>query len=175
MFHNSNTTFITTRNFPKKISQIFLALHCTVGCAHIKKISQNVQSKKVDLILVLNMKTKTPPYYGSCILNWTHHKFSEDQSVDPIWSKAQDNSFVWPDRAVASEGAGGAGGKQLTLSQPGGQVMPTTVLRAPPPYFQTLQRPYLIVAPNFCMVTVISEMRITVSSLLYHLVANIYQ
>ena len=31
--------------------------------------------------------------------------------------------------------------KQLTLSQPGGQIMPTTVLQAPPPDFQTLRRP----------------------------------
>ena len=30
--------------------------------------------------------------------------------------------------------------KQLNLSQPGGQIMPTTVLRAPPD-FQTLRRP----------------------------------
>ena len=30
--------------------------------------------------------------------------------------------------------------KQLTLSQPGGQIMPTTVLRAPPD-FETLRRP----------------------------------
>ena len=28
--------------------------------------------------------------------------------------------------------------KQLTLSQPGGQIMPTTVLRAPPPGFLDL-------------------------------------
>ena len=32
---------------------------------------------------------------------------------------------------------------QLTLSQPGGQIIPTTVLRAPPPDFQTL-RPLVI-------------------------------
>ena len=30
--------------------------------------------------------------------------------------------------------------KQLTLSQPGGQIMPATVLQAPP-NFQTLRRP----------------------------------
>jgi hypothetical protein len=30
--------------------------------------------------------------------------------------------------------------KQLTLSQPGGQIIPTTVLQAPPPNFQTLRR-----------------------------------
>ena len=30
--------------------------------------------------------------------------------------------------------------KQLTLSEPEGQIMPTTVLRAPPPDFQTLRR-----------------------------------
>ena len=44
-------------------------------------------------------------------------------------------------RAVAK--GGGASqflAKQLTLSQPGGQIMPTTVLRAPPD-FQTLRRP----------------------------------
>ena len=40
-------------------------------------------------------------------------------------------------RPVASGGAGGAIApqflaEQLTLSQPGGQIMPTTVLRAPP-------------------------------------------
>ena len=29
---------------------------------------------------------------------------------------------------------------QLTLSQPGGQIMPATVLPAPPPDFQTLRR-----------------------------------
>ena len=43
-------------------------------------------------------------------------------------------------------GAGGALApqfltKQLTLSQPGGQIMPTTVIQAPPPDFQTLRRP----------------------------------
>ena len=49
-------------------------------------------------------------------------------------------------RAVASGGAGGAKAppqffaKQLTLSQPGEQIMPTTVLLAPP-NFQTLRRP----------------------------------
>ena len=35
--------------------------------------------------------------------------------------------------------------KQLTLSQPGGQIMPTTVLQAPPD-FQTLRRPYKIMS-----------------------------
>jgi hypothetical protein len=46
-------------------------------------------------------------------------------------------------RAVGSGGAG-ALAKQLTLSQPGGQIMPTIVLRAPPspPDFQTLRRPW---------------------------------
>ena len=49
-------------------------------------------------------------------------------------------------RAVASGGGAGGGGlppqflaKQLTLSQPGGQIIPTKVLRAPPE-FQTLRR-----------------------------------
>ena len=37
-------------------------------------------------------------------------------------------------------GAGGVLAKQLTLSQPGGQIMPTTVVQAPPD-FQTLRRP----------------------------------
>ena len=32
--------------------------------------------------------------------------------------------------------------EQLTLSQPGGQIMPTTVLRASPPDFQILRRPW---------------------------------
>ena len=52
-------------------------------------------------------------------------------------------------RAVASGGAGGALAppppqflaKQLTLSQPGVQILPTTVLRAHPPDVQTLRRP----------------------------------
>ena len=35
------------------------------------------------------------------------------------------------------------GGKQLTLSQPWGQIMPPTVLRAPPD-FRTLRRPCMI-------------------------------
>ena len=50
-------------------------------------------------------------------------------------------------RPVASGGARGAltpppqfSAKQLTLSKPGGQIIPTTVLRAPPD-FQTLRRP----------------------------------
>jgi hypothetical protein len=47
-------------------------------------------------------------------------------------------------RPVASVGAGGALAphflaKQLTLSQPGGQIIPTTVIQAPPD-FQTLRR-----------------------------------
>ena len=33
--------------------------------------------------------------------------------------------------------------KQLTLSQPGGQIIPTTVLQAPPPNFQTLRRAWV--------------------------------
>ena len=33
--------------------------------------------------------------------------------------------------------------KQLTLSQPGGQIMPAKVLRAPP-NFQTLRRPWSV-------------------------------
>ena len=33
--------------------------------------------------------------------------------------------------------------EQLTLSQPGGQIMPTTVLQAPPD-FQTLRRPCVL-------------------------------
>ena len=50
--------------------------------------------------------------------------------------------------------AGGWGGfrpppqflaKQLTLSQPGGQIMPTTVIQAPPD-FQTLRRPCILFA-----------------------------
>ena len=51
--------------------------------------------------------------------------------------------------AVTSGGEGGWGAKappqflakQLTLSQPGGLIMPTTVLRAPSPDSQTLRRP----------------------------------
>jgi hypothetical protein len=42
---------------------------------------------------------------------------------------------LWPPQFLA---------KQLTLSQPGGQIMPTTVLQAPPD-FQTLRRPWHIV------------------------------
>ena len=46
-------------------------------------------------------------------------------------------NLVYKTQAVASEGAGGALApqflaKQLILSQPGGQILPTTVLRAPP-------------------------------------------
>jgi hypothetical protein len=33
--------------------------------------------------------------------------------------------------------------EQLTLSQPGGQIIPTTVLQAPPD-FQTLRRPWIV-------------------------------
>ena len=50
-------------------------------------------------------------------------------------------------RPVASGGAGGAIApqflaKQLTLTQPGGQIMSTTILQAPlPPDFLTLRRP----------------------------------
>ena len=45
-------------------------------------------------------------------------------------------------RPVASGGAAPPQflAKQLTLSQPGGQIMPTTVIQAPPD-FQTLRRP----------------------------------
>ena len=51
--------------------------------------------------------------------------------------------------AVSSRdgGTGGAGGHQIladqfTLSQPGGQIMPTTLLLAPfPPDFQTFRHP----------------------------------
>jgi hypothetical protein len=35
--------------------------------------------------------------------------------------------------------------EQLTLSQPGGQIMPTTVLQAPPTDFQTLRRPCIFI------------------------------
>ena len=57
------------------------------------------------------------------------------------------NKFPKICRPVASGGAGGARApdflaEQLTLSQPGGQIMPTTVLQALPD-FQTLRRPCL--------------------------------
>ena len=56
-------------------------------------------------------------------------------------------------RDAAREGAGGAAAPQiladqLTLSQPGGLIMPTTVLRAPSPDFQTLRRPSCHVLVN---------------------------
>jgi hypothetical protein len=57
----------------------------------------------------------------------------------------EDDSFHFTCKPVARGGAGGLWppqflAKQLTLSQPGGQIMPTTVLQAPPD-FQTLRRP----------------------------------
>ena len=55
--------------------------------------------------------------------------------------KYEDNHL----RAVASGRAGGGGfsssqflAEQLTLSQPGGQIMPTKVLGTPPPGFSDL-------------------------------------
>ena len=45
---------------------------------------------------------------------------------------------------LSQAGVGGGAGflaKQLTLSQPGEQIVPTTVLQAPSPDFQTLRRP----------------------------------
>ena len=52
-------------------------------------------------------------------------------------------------QARHKRGAGGAVApqflaEQLTLSQPGGQIMPTTVLQAPPD-FQTLRRPCICI------------------------------
>ena len=47
--------------------------------------------------------------------------------------------------------------KQLTLFQPGGQIMPTTVLRAPPD-FQTLRRPCMYVLElTFEFLTIFSD------------------
>ena len=63
----------------------------------------------------------------------------------PYWDKyIHTYPYVLYSRAVASGGRGGFSppqflAKQLTLSQPGGQIIPTKVLEAPP-NFQTMRR-----------------------------------
>ena len=61
------------------------------------------------------------------ILVCQEHSVSYLSSLSP--------QILWSSRAVASGRLGGPQflAKKLTLSQPGRQIMPTTVLRAPPP------------------------------------------
>ena len=63
--------------------------------------------------------------------------------------KTQETSITIPGPSRVGGWGGGALApqflaKQLTLSQPGGQIMPTTVIQAPPD-FQTLRRPWYTV------------------------------
>ena len=46
---------------------------------------------------------------------------------------------------LSQAGGGQIFAEPLTLSQSGGQIMPTTVLQAPPPHFQTLRRLWIVI------------------------------